>query len=640
MPLLRNAFRYRLADRPTLDTSLFLHLYCPALLNRIVPEDLSVPKLVIFSGSPGSGKSSFLRLFQTESLIALHGHRLESTDDVVAEALRELRIFDEDKVRHVGMYIQCDSNLRLLSNALSNNSDHKLLNTLLDIRITLAYLRGLRQLTDANLLSVQLDHVGFEALPSEETPPPLFSVPRSFEDLEQTCTSLEMDFAALLNSFPGDPIPSALVPHSQLYALSYISLQLRGGRSSWPIPLLLLDDFQDLYEDQREHLQHELLRRSAVPRWVAVRKQVYELEHLLPLEGTRDGREVREIDLDDSKPAAFRKFLENVTERRVRMTESLQQILSIQNFKDRLKPADEAVGWPKVSARAEETVTKLRGLGASENLSLPTGADVSIRFLHDLEKHLILAERKAGRAQRYLLEELEPPEPSDAKTEEAARLFMAERYNLPYYFGFNALSNASNRNVEQFLDIAGSYAEKMIFRAELNRSFDLSAREQDDLLRASAKRYYARIEQGFAHGYTIRQFIDNLGRFCHAVTHRPNAPISPGVTGFGLTREQLRDARSVDGASSGIRLFREALTAAVAGNILSIKKTKQGQPGAEKFVFYLNRLLCIYFDLPLGYGGWQKLPIETIVKMMSAPIAAEDLGKRWQIQQIEPEETE
>src|ERR1017187_415943 len=95
MPALRNAFRYRLADRARLDTRLFLNLYFPALLNRIVPEDLSIPKLVVFSGSPGAGKSSFLRLFQTESLMAIHSHRLESSDGVVAEALRELGIFDD-----------------------------------------------------------------------------------------------------------------------------------------------------------------------------------------------------------------------------------------------------------------------------------------------------------------------------------------------------------------------------------------------------------------------------------------------------------------------------------------------------------------------------------------------------------------
>jgi hypothetical protein len=640
MPLLRNAFRYRLADRPSLDTGLFLNLYCPALLNRIVPEDLSVPKLVVFSGSPGSGKSSFLRLFQTESLLAIHSHRLESTDDVVAEALRELGVFDESGIRFIGLYIQCDSNLRLLSKATQYASDQKLLNTLLDVRIILAYFRGIRQLAEAGLLTFDPDQVVLNPLPSEETAPPLFTSPRTFAELESICASLEVDFAALLNSFPGDPIPTSLVPHSRVFSLSYIAHQLGGPATGWPVPLLLLDDFQDLYEEQREHLQRELLRRVAVPRWIAMRKYVYELERLLPLEGTKDGRDIREIDLDDSKQAAFRKFLENVTERRVRLTDSLQQMLTIQSFKDRLKPATEEVSWSKVANRVNEVVGRLRSLSGTEALDVPAQEEVSIQTLHELEKHLILAERKAGRSQRYILPELEPPEPSDAKTEEAARLFMCMRYNLPYYCGFDALSVTSNKNVEQFLDIAGNYAEKMIFRAELSRTSDLSAREQEDLLRVSAKRYYNRIEQGFPHGYTIRQFIDNLARFFSSVTNRPNAPISPGVTGFALTREQLRDARIVDGANSGIKVFREALTSAVAGNIFSIRKTKQGQAGSEKFVLYFNRLLCVHFNLPLGYGGWQRLPVETIVKMMTSAFSSDDLGKRWQPQPVEPEEGE
>ena len=59
-------------------------------------------------------------------------------------------------------------------------------------------------------------------------------------------------------------------------------------------------------------------------------------------------------------------------------------------------------------------------------------------------------------------------------------------------------------------------------------------------------------------------------------------------------------------------VFRETLAGAVAGNVLSIKKVKQGVAGAQKFVFYLNRLLCIHFDLPLGYGGWQPLSLKTL----------------------------
>lgn len=428
----------------------------------------------------------------------------------------------------------------------------------------------------------------------------------------------------------------SITPHARVFAFSYLGQQLAHQNLGWPSPVLLLDDFQELYQDQRDHLHDELKRRAAVPRWVAVRKYVYELERLLPVEGARVG-DVREIDLDDSKPPAFRKFLENVTERRLRLTEALQHMLTIQTFREQLRPAIEALPLARVQEPAGKILSRLQELGASETLSLPQQPEIP---LHDLEKHLILAERKAQREQRYILPELEPPEPSDAKTEEAARLFMCHRYDLPYYFGFDSLSVAANRNVEQFLEIAGEYAEKMIFRTEVNRAAELSAREQDELLRTSARRYYERIEQRFPRGYTIRQFVDNLVRFCRAVTDRPNAPIAPGVTGFGLTGDQLRDARAVDGASDGIRLFRETLAGAVAGNVFSIKKIKQGQAGSQKFVFYLNRLLCVRFGLPLGYGGWQRLPVETIVRMMTGPVPAEEWGKKWQAQPLELEDTE
>jgi hypothetical protein len=180
----------------------------------------------------------------------------------------------------------------------------------------------------------------------------------------------------------------------------------------------------------------------------------------------------------------------------------------------------------------------------------------------------------------------------------------------------------------------------MIFRAELGRKPDLTAREQEDLLRASAARYYDRIEQGYPRGYSIKQLVENLGRFCQGVTDRPNAPIAPGVSGFGLTRDQLRDTLALDGTHDGVKLFRETLANAVAGNVLSIRKTKQGQPGSQKIIFYLNRLLCIKFGLPLNYGGWQRLPIDTLIKMMRGAVPAEEWGKRWAAQPFDSEDAE
>jgi hypothetical protein len=560
-------------------------------------------------------------------------------DDVVAEGLEELGVLSDGGIRYVGLYAQCDSNLRDLANAEYGRGNVKLLNTLLDVRVILAYLRSLRQLKTSQLLSIDLSSLIFPALPSEETPPSLFAQDVSFDDLERECLQIESKFATLLNSFPGDPIPTGITPHSRVFSFPYLA-RFIAGVPACPIPVLLLDDLQDLYEDQREHLQTELLRRSPIPRWVAVRKYVYELEQLLPLEGTKDGREVREIDLDNASPGSFKRFLENVIERRLRLTESLQEYTT-QNFRERLQILSGKIQPARARKGMEQVIARFQELGAmGQDARMHESTDISVTKLLDFELQLILAERKAQRDQPYIFEELAPPEPSNGKTEEAARLFASHRYDLPYYFGFDALINSANRNVEQFLDVAGAYTDKMIFRAELGRSPELSAKEQEDLLRFSANRYYDRIEQGFPRGYSIRQFVDNLARFCQGVTNRPNAPIAPGVSGFGLTRDQLRNALALDGADEGIKIFRETLASAVAGNVLSIKKTKQGQPGAQKIVFYLNRLLCIKFGLPLNYGGWQRLPIETLIKMIRGAVPAEEWGKKWATEAFESEEVE
>ena len=234
---------------------------------------------------------------------------------------------------------------------ISHNADVsanlKLLNALFDVRVTLAYLRSLKQLIDAKVLDAAISDTVCEPLPPEHTPPPLFSKRLTIRELEATCTEIEASFASLLNSFPGDALPKSVTPHVRTFAFSYLA-QLLTKNQSWPIPVLLLDDLQDLYPEQREHLRGELIRRSNLPRWVAVRKHVYGLEELLSLEGTTDEREVREIDLDAVPLRDFRRFLENVTLRRLRSTDSFAAVRYPRIFASSLKGVPESVPTSRV----------------------------------------------------------------------------------------------------------------------------------------------------------------------------------------------------------------------------------------------------------------------------------------------------
>lgn len=635
MARVRNAFKIRAADAPIIETSQFLQLYCPLLLDQLQREDLFVPKLIVIRGSPGSGKSSLLRLFETETLLAIHARKSQPSDQDLVERLEQLGILAERGPRIVGIYIQCDSGLRDIAN-LQDSTPH-LFNTLLDTRIVVSFLRATRRLAAAGCIELP-NQCSLQPLPPADAPPSIFAEGRTFEEMEELCTRVERDFGTLLNSFPGDPLPASIQPHARVYALAYLALQIQRNKAlSALMPVVMLDDVQELYPDQRKHLRNEFIRRAGVTRWLAVRTQVFGLEELISLEGMGQGREYREIPLDEifqDHPSVFAKFSGNVVHRRLQATDSLQHV-TISDFKDLMRGPDEIVPSEqaaKAVATMAQRASELRVKALIENIKqmserLTTSA-ATLSELLELEKSLILLERPANRAQASLFPEMNVPDTSDGKTAEAAYLFITKRLRWPYYFGFDALTSVASGNVEQLLSTAAVLVDRMIYRAELDKDTAISAKDQEEILRKCAEEYYKALEEKHRHGSAIRQFIDNLGSYCQEVTYRPNAPIAPGVNGFGLTRQQLREAVANEKKGIDAQVFREVITSAVAGNVISVRTTKQGQAGSEKIVFYMNRLLCLKFRLPLNYGGWQPLAVDLLTRMMQEPVPLSEMTRR------------
>jgi hypothetical protein len=395
---------------------------------------------------------------------------------------------------------------------------------------------------------------------------------------------------------------------------------------------------QELYPDQRQHIRAEFMRRASVPRWLAVRTHVFGLEDLISLEGAEHGREYREIPLDEifqEKPSVFGKFAANVVHRRLQYTDSLQQV-PIGDFKNLLREPEETItaeaAKKAVDGMAKRVSNVRRGTSFEQKVkSRGEGFQVStVPFseLVTLEQEMIGFERQANKGQLSLLPDLDIAEVSNGKTAEAAWLFASRRCRHPYYWGFDTLTNVASGNVEQLLSTSAAFVDRMIYRAELDRDKAMLAKEQEDLFRRCANDYYSALEEKHRRGSAIRQLVDNLGLFFEEVTYRPYAPIAPGVNGFGLTRQQIQQAAGPSGQTRDAQVFREVLTNAVAGNVLSVRITKQGQAGTEKIVFYFNRILCVRFRLPLNYGGWQPLPTDLIVRMMKEPVPLKEMTRR------------
>lgn len=636
MPRVRNAFKIQSADAPVVDTSQFLQLYCPLLLNQFERDDLFIPKLIIVSGSPGSGKSSILRLFDTETLLAIHERPAFHRETDLVERLTELGVLDEAGPTIVGISIHCDSTVRDIWDVGDDSQSNNLFNTLLDVRIVSSFLKGLRRLESAHVLT-SLENVQLHPLPSEDAPPQLFSESCSFSELEERCLKLESAFGALLNQFPDQSMPEGIQQHSRLFALNYLSLQMRLVQEFTRLtPVVMLDDVQDLYPAQRHHLELELLRRSPVPRWLAIRTQVSGLERLLDLEGVEEGRDYKDVALDaifKDRPGVFEKFAKNVIQRRLQATEYLEDF-TWSDFSDLLQSTEDIVPAASASkaldAMADQVTDVHVGRSIIGELKVAQASvkrtGLSLDHLQDLSRKLIVIHRAEGKGQLSMFPD-DQPEAGDSKTTEAAKLFATELTGWPYYFGLDTLIDAASGNTRQLLALSAGLVDRLVYKAETNRELLVSPKDQDILLRKNSEEYYDSLEMKFRKGAAIRVFIDNIGRSFREITYRANAPIAPGVNGFGLTLKELEDALShSDTVSSD--LFRDVVTKAVAGNVLSVRRTKQGQAGSEKIVFYLNRLLCMKYRLPLGYGGFQRISVRNLMSMLHEHIGARELSRR------------
>jgi len=209
-------------------------------------------------------------------------------------------------------------------------------------------------------------------------------------------------------------------------------------------------------------------------------------------------------------------------------------------------------------------------------------------------------------------------EDADTKDDNAAEIFMHEELNLPYYFGFDRLSAMASSNVEELLQLAAGLYEGLKSKQVLrHREPVLSPSEQEGLLRSAAKRKLDFIPRNHTEGTRAQRLLIAIGAFCRARTFEPNAPYAPGVTGIKLNDRDIELLRSSESpyGRSGTNLLR-VLTECVAENLFQRRPSAATTHREIGSVFYLNRTLCAHFGLPLQFGGWQQVDIETLLEWM------------------------
>jgi hypothetical protein len=617
-----NPFLDRMSERTTSDQE-FVRLFSPKILERL-QEDALKGGVTVFRSPPGAGKTTLLRAFTPTALHAFWNARSVQDMSESYQRLNAQGIIDEDNgPQLLGVLLSCASGYADLPPGATIEQEG-LFRALLDCRVVLRALRSVATLlgmsSPEQLQELRLD---YEALTTDLKSIPV--VAKASELLQWADRRERAVYAEL------DAMASGHRADRALHVRFESVLWLQSVKFIWegceviPHRMLMVDDLHRLRRKQRKMLINELTEtRPEIPVWLAERSIA--LGEELLSQGTREGRDLRHYDLEElwsGGRAQFAAFAQNILDRRV----AAQSEIPAGPFAQYIRPE---VRSEDVDRQIGDAVRELRQ-GLARYSTNPRYAEwlaraqrslnnASLESLEDLFTTRILLARDQSKRQMSLdlgpLPEGELEQRDSSSVQAAAEIFLHEELKLPYYFGIERLCAMATNNVEELLFLAaalfdGLRAKQILRRTELV----LAPSEQEKHLKASAKRKRDFIPKSHTEGTRAQRLLDAVGAFCRERTFLPNAPYAPGVTGIRLSQEELFKLQEGTHKEYGA-ILRRVLAECVAENLLTSKSSAPttGREGGK--VFYLNRTLCAYYDLPLQMGGWQDQTLDTLIEWM------------------------
>ncbi|MBV9122146.1 MAG: hypothetical protein JO112_02140 [Planctomycetes bacterium] len=630
----RNPFRLRRSESIDTDTD-FLKLFEPGILE--VLGDKGIPETVQpIRSAAGGGKTSLLRLFTPSVLHRLHARRGDDTVKELYWRLQALGAVDERGPQLLGVMLLCGRNFAILQDLpIEQALKNRLFFGLLNARILLAVLRN--SLTFKGLsYPGDLDRLALTPAQAVDFPGGL-ELPCSGQALYDWARGVERTICAELDSF--GPLQTARLPgYDGLFSLSIIhpeALRINGEQVTERV-VLMMDDIHMLTAQQRTSLVERVIEaRSRVGIWIAERFEALSTQEMLA-SGSSEGRD-HELPIEVEwywrrRHEKFEKYVMRAADRRVDASTQTE----LDAFRSCLEDSLDGTEYESVFERAAgEIAARVRARvgrtgrfqewieAQARTVGTPRLRAIAWRALE------ILIEREIAKPQKGLFDDDMPlgtddlNEKHDSRVNQAAELFLACEYNLPYYYGPERIARLASLNIEQFLGLAGAAFEEVI-AAELIRGGTqiLSARRQHALMKKAAQGFLNDIPNKVRHGRNIRAFLESVGRFSawYTYDYKPTAPNDPGVSGTAIRmteREILLDRESLSKRPERAR-FADLLASALAHNYL-VADLDYKCKGELWMVLNLNRLLCVHFDLPLGYGLYKERPLDELCRWVEEP---------------------
>jgi len=632
-----NPFRVPYSERLREDRN-FLRNFAVAMLDVLPDDPWSTP--VIVRSPQGGGKTSLLRIFTSESLELISRAPTDYAPALSAK-LHSLGAIENNRPRYLGVLLNLERDYRDLGDIdAPEELSQRLFFKLLDSRIIVAVIRASLEFCG---LSFPEDIKRFELRP------------RKHGDAEDLVSRLggpdgealfgmarrnETELLDLLDSLVAVDWTDQRQGHADLYSLRVLSQTslFVDNRALNLTPLILLDDGHFLARPQRDALLKRLaIRDLDVGRWYSERSEALTPQENLAMTGM-EGRDRVLIDLSANiwvksrartRGLPYDKMASDVAD--ARPARELDRYADEKdNFSELISaPESQLMGSRpgEVISLLQERLTTLAGRDArySSWLEDVAGTEGYRGALARRELQILITRdrsRRQGELFEFPLNLGEMQKRSTSVVREAASLFMAKEYSLPYYVGPTTMVKLGSHNMAQFITLCADLFDEMLGSITLRHKPQVSAARQDAIVRRASERLWREIPQRLEEGRLVQRLLMHLAAMAQRETYRPNAPYAPGVTGIAISmhdRERLIKMNGKD--SPGMADLRTALGAAIIDNMLTAEIDRWVK-NQNVMVLYLNRLLCPRFRLPLGRGGFMVMKLSQLCGWM---LDAEDI---------------
>ncbi|MBX3218966.1 MAG: hypothetical protein KF795_00525 [Labilithrix sp.] len=585
-------------------------------------------RLVLITGTPGSGKTTMATLLQFHFVDALRRNQKQTGYKELVSALRACRAIDDDAQPLVaGVRLPLESEYREFwqlpySEALRT----RLVLALLGARAILGWLRNLTASESVRLEDVRLvPRAGADAAMAQIGGLDSTNVWNRAAAVERAVYQIG---AALVPPASEAEFPEAArEAYWPFGALEAFEIPDANGRLRLQ-PLVMLDDAHTLHPDQLAALNRDLARRELrVARWILTRVDVLTpTEALLstrtPTSGAEPagpqlGRDVTVIAMQKgedraSQRRAFRKMARDMADRYLRqMPEFVRR--GRDSFADLLETAPEPLPAKALQSLDREIDASMRRLGISQSRRQSLDDEVK-RYVagattrdvgDDIQRAMLLVmlNQYAKRVPQSTLfeqtEDFDPKKPvkADAGIAAAARIQLHHKYGRPYYYGIDTVCDAASENAEQFLHLAARLVDRAETRLLRNRDPVLDARVQHADLKDIAIKILEKYDYPYAR--EALALTDAMARQCLERTLEPNASLDGGANAVGVPQDEFDRLPETHPRLASVLQF------AVAYNVITLAEDYgQGGKGKQWCLLELGGCVIIKHGLTLRRGGF------------------------------------